>query len=167
MSVSKRDCITGLVLLAFGLIWSGLVYWTIPAGQGDGSVGPRAFPLLLGVLLSALAALMIVRSLQADGDKDNPADKSESEAPRALSWLEVKMTVGVFLLLGAYGFLMEKTGFLIATVIVVLIALAGLLGLRRPVPVLVFAFSISVGCWLIFNKLLGTYLPLGSWVSIG
>lgn len=163
MSVSKRDRITGLILLAFGLVWTVVVYWTIPAGQDDGAVGPRAFPLLLGLILSALAALMVVRSLHADAE----ADRGEDETQRPVSWLEIKITLGVFLLLMAYGFLMEKTGFLIATPIIVIMALAGLLALRRPVPILVFALCISVGSWLIFNKLLGTYLPLGSWISLG
>jgi hypothetical protein len=30
---------------------------------------------------------------------------------------------------------------------------------------LIFAVGIALGCWLIFNKLLGTYMPYGSWTS--
>lgn len=164
MSGSRRDRITGLILLAFGLIWSVVVYWTIPAGQGDGVVGPRAFPLLLGLILSALAALMVVRSLKADADR---AARHEEEQQQELSWLEIQITGGIFLLLLLYGFLMEKTGFLIATMTIVIVAFFGLLAVRKPIPVLIFAFCISVGSWLIFNKLLGTYLPLGSWISLG
>jgi hypothetical protein len=28
-------------------------------------------------------------------------------------------------------------------------------------------FGVTIGCWAIFGKLLGVYLPHGSWVSIG
>jgi hypothetical protein len=164
MNAARSDRLVGITLLAIALIWSGLVYWTIPAGEG-GYVGPRAFPLFLGLVLSGLSAVLLFRSfLPKPGMR--PAEAGE-DAQIFVTRQEVRLTGGVFLVIIGYGFLLEKLGFALATPIVIVVTLAGVLGLRRPLLIAAIAMGVTAGCWAIFGKLLGVYLPHGSWASIG
>lgn len=167
MNATQRSRVVGLVLLAFALIWSVIVYQTIPAGDQGGAIGPRDFPLLLGVILAALSAILVIRpAMPAEAEDESAGGKGRAEGDKA-SWLEVQMAGGIFLLLILYGFLMEKFGFLIATATMSVIALAGFLGVRKPVQILIFSCSVALISWVIFGKLLGAYLPPGSWISLG
>ncbi len=163
MSVSHRDRLVGFVLLTIGLIWSGLVYETIPPGD-PGTVGPRAFPLLLGIILVVLSAIMVVRSFfESEG-----ADRAPAHGPAepSASWFEAKVAGGVFLFIVLYGFFLERLGFRIATAALVAAAMVGPLKIRNPLLIILFSVGMAVGCWLVFNKLLGAYMPYGSWTSM-
>jgi putative tricarboxylic transport membrane protein len=166
MTSNQRDRLVGTILLAVSLIWLSLVYETIPPVDGT-IVGPRAFPLLLGGFLFILSLLMVIRSFgrgarapygaghaEADEDKQAPAN-----------WLEVKLAGGIFLLIVAYGYFLERAGFRLTTALISAVALVVLLQVRRPVLILTYSVGIAVGCWLIFDKLLGAHLPVGSWTS--
>lgn len=165
MNVTQRNRVVGLILLAIAVTWTVLVYMTVPLGH-DGPIGPRDFPLLLGICLAALAAFMAIWPGGGDAE-DEPAAGATAPQPAHSVWQEVRVAGGMFLLIILYGFLMQKLGFLIATLIVVTLTLVGFLGERRPVFLALFAIGVSVGSWLIFGKLLGAYLPVGSWYSIG
>ena len=108
---ASRDRTTGLVLLAFALVWSVTVYQTIPGGQGEGDVGPRAFPLMFGICLMVLSAIMVVASYR-------PGDWAGEESVEAVTWAKIKVALSVFGLVLAYGFLLFKIGFVLATPLV-------------------------------------------------
>ncbi len=76
------------------------------------------------------------------------------------------MAGGVFLFIVLYGFLLERVGFRIATAALVALAMAGPLKIRNPLTVAAFSLGVALGCWLIFNKLLGSYMPFGSWTGL-
>jgi hypothetical protein len=163
MNAAWSDRLAGLALLAIAVSWSGLVYWTIPAGDG-GYIGPRAFPLFLGLILTGLSAAMLFRAFLPKTGK--PTEPGEN-AHISITGLEVRLAGGVFLVIIGYGFLLEKLGFVLATPIMITATLVGVLGLRRPLLIAAIAAGVTIGCWAIFGKLLGVYLPHGSWVSIG
>jgi hypothetical protein len=164
MNAAWSDRLAGIALLAIAVSWSGLVYWTIPAGS-DGYIGPRAFPLFLGLILSGLSAAMLLRAFLPKTGKQ-PAELSE-DTNMSVTGQEVRLAGGVFLVIIGYGFLLEKLGFVLATPIMIVVTLVGVLGLRRPLLIAAIAAGVTIGCWGIFGKLLGVYLPHGSWVSIG
>lgn len=165
MDPLQRDRLVGVVLMAIAGIWSVIVYQTVPAGQDDGAIGPRAFPLFLGLILLGLSTAMFLRTFLSVREEDETA---QSEAfTRPASGREIWLAGGVFVLIILYAFLMDKVGFLLSTPIVIVAALGVTLGLRRPVLIGVLAIGITASCWLIFGKLLGVYLPHGSWVSFG
>jgi putative tricarboxylic transport membrane protein len=161
MGSKSHTTITGLVLLGLALVWSVLVVQTIPAGLGDGDVGPRAFPLLLGIILAVLSAVMVVKSLLNTDQIDEP------DSPLRGGKLEVKIVLSVFMIIMSYGFLFEKIGFLLATLVVVAAMLLLILKSRKPMLIASMAIGLAVGCWLVFGKLVGAYLPHGSWISLG
>ncbi len=160
-----RDRVTGLVLLAIALVWSVLVYKTIPPGQGDGDVGARAFPLLLGLILAGLSAAMVFASLWR---KSHAPDGGRIEIKPALERrLEFSIVASVVVSIIAYGYLMQKIGFLLATPILVTTLMMAVLKSRNWITIASMAAGLTLGCWLIFGKLLGAYLPRGTWISLG
>lgn len=166
----RNDIIVGGILLAFAIAWTVAVDRLVPAGRGFG-VGPRAFPLWLGWALIALSALLLVSGLlarrRAVPAPPPPTGDELAAVPReagvaTLVWVLASVTV---IMLG-YGFLMQRIGFLLATAATVAVTLVLVLGERRPLVVAAMTVGIPLGCWLAFGKLLGAYMPRGSWISL-
>jgi putative tricarboxylic transport membrane protein len=160
MSTTLRNRISGVVLLALALVWIVLVYQTITPGQ-SGEVGPRAFPLFFGYVLAGLSLLLLAQSWRPPA----PELDDEPDEPASLpgEWTAVVITIGGLVV---YGMLLEPFGFIPSTAFVV--AAVMLFGLRVRSPVLVagMAIGLSLGSYLLFGKLLGTYLPPGHIITI-
>ena len=160
MSTSLRSRIAGIVLLVIALVWIALVYQTIAPGQ-SGEVGPRAFPLFFGYVLAALSLILLVQSFWSAA-----ADEGESDRTAALlpgEWIAVVITVGGLIV---YGMLLEPFGFIPSTAFMVAVILFFGLRVRSPVMLAGMAIGLSLGCYLVFGKLLGTYLPPGEIITI-
>lgn len=56
----RRDLAVGASLFVLSVVWTVTVYVTVPTGTG---VGPRAFPLVLGIALMVLSAILVGASL--------------------------------------------------------------------------------------------------------
>ena len=162
MSPGLRSRITGLVLFAIAFAWSVIVYQTIPAGLGGGDIGARAFPLLLGLVLIGLSGFMVVRTFfeRAASEVKPDTDASTGDIGR-----EVRIVGGVFVTIVLYGFLLQRIGFLLATPLLVVLAMLLVLRMRNPVTICTMAVGLTFGCWLVFGKLLGAYLPPGTWIA--
>jgi hypothetical protein len=149
----------GLIVMAFALLWCWLVETTIPARGMEGAPGPRAFPMLLGTSLFVLggivAALTFVGRFATNEDRCEPAHRDEI--------MVVGGGIALFLL---YAFLMDKVGFLLATPVVVVLALRLILGLRDWLRIVLAAFALTVGCDLLFGVLMEANLPQGAWFSL-
>ncbi|MEJ2432153.1 MAG: tripartite tricarboxylate transporter TctB family protein, partial [Pseudolabrys sp.] len=65
-----------------------------------------------------------------------------------------------------YGLLLEPLGFIPSTILVVAAIMIFVLRLRTPIAIAAMAIGLSLGCYLVFGKLLGTYLPPGTWITI-
>jgi len=158
MSASLRNRISGAILLAVALVWIVLVYQTIAPSQGR-EAGPRAFPLFFGYLLAGLSLLLLMQGFRPAADTD------EADAPALLpgEWVAVAMTI---VSLVVYGLLLEPFGFIPSTAVVVAAVLLFALRVRSPVMVAGMAIGLSLGCYLVFGKLLGVYLPPGSIITI-
>ena len=165
MRAAHGDRLIGILLLVFGAVWTMVVYMTVPPGFGDG-VGPRAFPLFLGIVLVVLSVLLLLsgaRRTQADaGERDQ--DEPDEVAGRT-TWTDARMVGSVFAIIVAYGFLMQKVGFEIATLAIVTTTMWLVLGIRKPLVIAATAIGLTFGCWLLFGQLLGAYLPPGTWLS--
>jgi putative tricarboxylic transport membrane protein len=160
MSESLRNRISGLVLLAVALVWIVLVYQTIAPSQGT-EAGPRAFPLFFGYVLAGLSLLLLLQSF-----RPAPHLEIETDAPRALlpgELTAVAMTIVGFVV---YGMLLEPFGFIPSTAFVVVALLLFVLRVRSPVLIGGMAIGLSLGCYLVFGKLLGVYLPPGQIITI-
>jgi len=163
--MSRVDHRLGLALTLIACAWVWLVYTQIP-DLGAEWPGPRGFPLLLGVGLAVLGVWMLVVA-PADPrspipDPGSPIPGSPFPDPRSRPH-EAAVAAGTFGVLVLYAFLLEHAGFLIATPIVIVVTMTGLLRLRRWTTVLSLAAGFTAGCWMMFEAL-GTPLPRGSWI---
>lgn len=169
MRAAWRDRVTSYSLLAFAAAWVLAVWQTIPPGA-PGTVGPRAFPLGLGLILGGLALVLLASSYwkaagESADDGDDPIDTA-AEGDASAGWLYPRLVFSIFLVIVAYGFLMEKAGFILATLVTVSVMVGVLLKIRNPVTIVGMAVGLAFGCWLVFGKILGAYLPPGTWLSL-
>jgi len=165
-----------LTLLALAWLWLVLAY--IPGARAEGEPGPRAFPILLGVVLAGLGACMAVLALVSvwrgrpatrpagAGLADRPSTDhpAVAETIPSITGREATFAGSTFGLLILYAFLLDKAGFLIGTPVVIVLTMGGLLRVRRWGLVLSLAVGFTLGCWVVFAAVLGTPLPRGSWV---
>lgn len=164
MKTTHTNRIAAVILLVFAIAWSVTVYRTVPAAAVEGQIGPREFPLILGLVLIVMSTLLLLWNLDS-GQTDEQTD-DDDRSSNARDTGSGKFALGVFALIILFGFLMERVGFLITVPIIIIGTLAGILKVRNPVLILVLAIGITAGCWLVFNKLLGIYMPPGRWISL-
>ncbi len=157
MTSLNSDRLAGAVLLLVALLWIAGVFWTIPDVAGDGGrIGPRGFPLAMGVMLAALSVLLIAGSFAAvdvDADRDD-----EHWFDRAEVWA----LASTFGFLGGYVALLTWVGFVIATAVSTAAFLVFVLKKRSPLLVLGMPLGLAFGIWLILGKAMGVYLPHGT-----
>ena len=159
-----------LTVLALGWLW--LVYEYIPGARMEGEPGPRAFPVLLGIVLAGLGVVMTLQALASAGlgraaeatrsptRRERTAGTTPSPTRRAAG-----LAAGTFGLLVLYAFLLDKIGFAAASPVVIALAMYCLVRVRSWVLLGSLAVGFTLGCWVIFDALLGTPLPSGSWVN--
>jgi len=152
----------GAALVLIALAWLWLVSAQIP-DTGTEWPGPRGFPVLLGVVLAVLG---IVVAVQARMGRVAPRTDT---VPKADTPEVARRDVGIALatcaLLILFAFLLDRVGFLIATPLVVVLAMRGVLRMRRWVFIACFAVAVPLGCWVVFSALLGIPLPRGVWAA--
>lgn len=156
----SSDRFLGPLLSGLSLGWLWLSYAYIPASTTPGEPGPQAFPIVLGYAL-LLLGLAITVSGFARPRKVAP-NKTAADANAAPLNHELRIVLGTFGLLILYAFLMEKTGFLVSTPIVLALVLAGLLRMRRWTFIALMSGGTTLVCWLVFVLLLRVPLPRGS-----
>jgi putative tricarboxylic transport membrane protein len=158
MSESLRNRISGAVLLAVALVWIVLVYQTITPGQGT-EAGPRAFPLFFGYVLAILSFLLLFQGFRAA----NSVHEIDDIAALPGELTAAVLTIGGFVI---YGMLLEPFGFIPSTAFIVALLLFAILRVRSLLLIAGMAIGLSLGSYLVFGKLLGTYLPPGQIITI-
>ncbi len=156
----RSDRYLGPFLGVLSLGWLWLTYLYIPGSTAPGEPGPRAFPIVLGCALLMLGLAMTVSGF-AHG-REASAGSTDADSESSPLKHELRIVLGTFGLLLLYAFLMEKTGFLVSTPIVLVLALAGVLRMRRWTFIALMAVGTTFVCWLVFVVLLRVPLPRGS-----
>lgn len=162
MTNQMQDTILSTLLLVLAGLWIWLVSTTIPGGFGRGDIGPRVFPLTFGIALAVLAGLLLLRSylMRADAHVADAQDTPQQK----IHWLPAVL---VLIQISLYGFLVQKTGFVIATPIIIVMIMLINLRERSIKKILGMSLGITLGAWVVFEKLLGIYLANGTWINVG
>lgn len=139
----------GIIYMAFGL--SAIV---IGREYGLGTalrMGPAYFPTFLGVLLTLIGIISLIRSFL------KPGEPVGSLALRPM----IMITVAVLL----FGFLVRGAGLVVVIPILVITTAYASIHFRWGTSVLL-AIGMTVFCVLVFSKGLGVPLPIvGPWVG--
>ena len=163
MTTQQTDRLLGIILIVVSALWCFGVVATIPSLDDGSRLGARGFPLGLGLLLGFLGLLVLLGSLRhSETDGEALVEGAVSASLRVEVWA-IFSTVGLLVL---YAFLMEYTGFVIATILTTAIAVGPVLRIWRPKLIAGMSFGLSLGIYLIFGKLLGVYLPYGKLINI-
>jgi hypothetical protein len=160
MTAQRRDRLTGSILLVFAGLWCWGAVTMIPTGVGQAPVGPRGFPLGLGLLLAALSAMLVASSFISA--RHDAADEAPQATPLSIEAWAVASTLSILI---GYAAMMYAFGFIIATAVTVTAALVLILGKRSWRLVGGLSLGTAFGAYIIFNKVLGVYLPHGRWLD--
>lgn len=156
----RLDRLLGPLLIVLSLGWLWLVYLYVPSSNTPGEPGPRSFPIGLGCALLLLGLAISLTDFARRREGDATAAKTDAK-PLPLGH-ELRIVLGTFGALVLYAFLMEKTGFLVSTPVVMVLTMAGLLRMRRWTFIALMASGVTLVCWLVFVFLLRVPLPSGS-----
>lgn len=144
--MNKQRVIEGSIVTALGLTTVGLSRGYTYMDRY--TPGPGLFPLWLGVLLTVFGAIVLLTGLASPGERP----KAAALRPGDL----VPLAVLALLVAG-----MELLGALVSIAVFNMI-LVRLLGRRTSWPAAaVVGIGVSIGCYLIFERLLGVPLPKG------
>jgi hypothetical protein len=133
-----------LIMLAAGLVFFIGAIASLDLGTVR-RMGPGAFPMLVGGILSGLAVIGLIQNLRAPMDTE-PAN------PIAV--------LGVVAGVAAFAFLTPLLGVLPASAIAVFATGSAIPGFRWPYR-LALALGVAVGIWLIFVQVLGMpFVPI-------
>ena len=138
----------GVSLTALSVVWLWLAATYIPDIPIEGEPGPRAFPFVLGIILAVLG---IALALQ-------PSDVGRVQPRTPIAIATVALVI-------AYAFLLDRAGFIISTIALIVVAMTGILGIRRWLFIGSLAVGFTLGCWVVFVSVLGVPLPGGSWMQ--
>ena len=136
----KTDRIFGVVVILVALAFIVSAY-NLPAGNIFDKLGPRAFPIIIGVGMVLSAAVLVIGP---DPEPDWPA------FPKILA-----LGLGTAVLVG-YAYALKPLGFLLPTAIA-----ASILSYQitpKRVPAMLTGLGLSVGLFVIFRYALGLSL---------
>jgi putative tricarboxylic transport membrane protein len=155
---SARPSLLGPRIFSGALLLLGAVVvvesFRIRQAAGFQALGPRAFPLAIGVGLVALGVLMVVRTtVRPDHELAEQAGQEEAAAHWPTVGLALAALVG-------YAFTLQPLGYIVATAAFVPVG-ARVLGSRHPVRDLVVAAAVGTAIFLFFTEFLGVRLPEG------
>ncbi|MCY4635901.1 MAG: tripartite tricarboxylate transporter TctB family protein [Acidobacteria bacterium] len=154
----------GAGLLAIGGGYLAAAFLISEPEGGYAAVGPRVFPVAIGIALVAVALRTAFRTRGGTGAPSSgtaeaqtaPAPASDA-VPPAADWRAAAPSALIFL---AYILLLEPLGYLLATAAFIALE-ARLLGSRRWRRDLLAALVVSVSVYALFSLLLGLRLPAG------
>jgi putative tricarboxylic transport membrane protein len=145
---SRRIVAIGFLVVAVVVLVSA---FRIPEGGGYQAVGPRAFPLLVG---GGLGAVAVIGSVQAFRPRDSGA-AVEDDGP--IAWRPVLILIAA---LAGYAALLIPVGYWQSTTVFFVVS-ARVLGSRRLVRDAVIALVLALATYVLFDRVLGIALPPG------
>ena len=125
----------------------------LPAGGGYAQVGPGVVPRIVGAGLLLLGAMLLREALT--GGFRGVDEEAEVHLP--MDWGAFAWVSGGIL---AYGFLVERAGFLIASTLL-FIAVARGFASRRWLSNALVGLAVAAFIFAVFNYALGLQLPAG------
>jgi putative tricarboxylic transport membrane protein len=147
----------GQIALSAGVLALGALVlagaWELPAGGGYAQVGPGVVPRIVGAGLLLLGA-MLLREALTGGFR---GVDEEAEVHLLMDWAAFAWVGGGIV---AYGLLVERAGFLIASTLL-FVAVARGFSSRRWLSNALVGLAVAAFIFAVFNYALGLQLPAG------
>lgn len=141
----KEDRVGALAILAVGILYLWQVI-SMPSASIVDPLWPKAFPLLLGILMILLGISIFFK----------PGEGVEiSFGKKTLG-----SVMGLAVLLGVYGYTLPWIGYLLGTFLFLSIT-SRLLGEKSWILNILLSAGVSLGIYGLFTRILGIPLPLG------
>lgn len=138
------DRILGAILLATA-IFLGVMTLTFPAAAQRLDPGTAALPRLVAIGLGVLSLLLLVKPEPAEGGPEPGRRRVLSAAVLATA---------------VFALAIEPLGFPLAAAGYTLVGLL-LMGVRKPLPLVLYPIVLALGLHLLFTVALSVYLPAG------
>ena len=147
----------GQIALSAGILALGACVlagaWELPAGGGYAQVGPGVVPRIVGAVLLLLGAMLLREALT--GGFRGVDEEAEVHLP--MDWGAFAWVSGGIV---AYGLLVERAGFLIASTLL-FVAVARGFSSRRWLSNALVGLAVAAFIFAVFNYALGLQLPAG------
>lgn len=151
--MKQGETVGGIVVFLFGAV-TALLAMQLPLGTLR-MAGAGLFPLILGVALMALSAFQLGRILLS---KNLPPREDKAPLPRGGSHQMLFFLVATVAATAG----LATVGYAVASFFL-MGALLFILGIRRPLFLVVFSLLTAAGCYLLFMRWLKIPLPKGIW----
>lgn len=153
MTLSKTR-LGGLIFLVLSIGY-GYSATSIPLFPGEEfePFSARTLPYALAVMGALCSAFLILFG------------KDDTSGELDLASLDIRLSTSLLLLMVGYGLALEWLGFLIATILFLMIGF-WLLGERRLKTIVLVAVPFTVGFWLLLTKALDIYLAPGQILNL-
>lgn len=145
MGTVDRVSGVALILLALGVTWEA---HKLPLGTLH-TPGPGYMPTLLALVLGGLGIVIV-------------AFGGDSPAFRSLQWGEGKHALAILGACAVAALTLERIGYRLTTLLVLLFILA-LVERKRPLVAVALSLGLSLGSFYVFYNVLRVQLPLGPW----
>ncbi len=153
------NLIVSFVLFAFE-VWAWVQSGMIKTAK-NAAVQPSTFPRIMIIGMAVFTVTLFIQSIIKLGfmkATDPLAEKAES-----LNFVKDKGVLAAFfviLLCCVYVYFFKSLGYVIMSFLLSGIIM-WLIGLRKPVPLLLISALVPFGMWLIFYKFLSVNIPMG------
>ena len=153
------NLIASVVLLGFE-VWAWVQSGKIKTAK-NAAVQPSTFPHIMIIGMAVFTAILLIQSiikLTAMKADDPLAEKAES-----LNFLKDKGVLAalfVIVLCAVYTYFFKSAGYVVVSFLLSGIIM-WLIGLRKPVPLLLISALVPLGMWLVFYKFLSVNIPMG------
>ena len=152
--------ITGLVTFVIGAAYTGLSL-SLPAAAIGRSFEPKIFPVMLGII-------MIILSISLIGQELKKKNSSKEGYIKVFFVFDNHMKNIAYTVLNAilYSFLFSKAGYVVSTFIFIGLELVLFNGIKKWKSTVVIALIFSLSVYIMFNKILGVYLPYTPYLGL-
>ena len=153
------NLIAALVLLAFE-IWAWVQSGNIKTAK-NAAVQPATFPHIMIIGMGIFTVILLIQSIikLAAMKADDPLAK-RAETLNFVKDKGVLAALFAIALCCLYVYLFKSLGYVVVSFLLSGIIM-WLIGMRKPVPLVLLSALVPLGMWLIFYKFLSVNIPMG------
>jgi putative tricarboxylic transport membrane protein len=155
----NKNIISGLVILAFALIYTFMAFRLPEPASNSVVIGPSVFPGTIGVLLIITSVILMINGwLETRQTKTKQETKEASQEEGEQQDKRKVFLISLFLL--GYIVLFVPLGYLLSTALFIL-CVTLYLDRKHWIRNVIFSVAFPVTVYFLFDRVLSVYLPVG------